>query len=67
MLAGEGEEREEVGDILGKRLWPGEKRDAVLAPLAEVGWKAEGKDLRMGRSPDTENIGLKRSVLHNKV
>ena len=47
MLAGEGEEREEVGDILGKRLWPGEKRDAALAPLTEGGWKAEGKDFRM--------------------
>ena len=60
-LEGEGEDLELVGDILGKMLWPGEKREELcsLSGLAEGGWKAEGPDLMMLESPARENIGLK--------
>lgn len=56
LCPGEGEEREDVGDILGNRLCPGENS---CGALLLGGWKAEGKDLRMGGSPDILNIGLK--------
>ena len=57
-VMGEGEDRElEPGDRrLGNRLWPGEKRGG--SGLVTGGWNAEGKDLRMGASPGSENIGL---------
>lgn len=56
---GDGEDLEEVGDTLGKRLWPGEKSAGEL-DLEEVGggWNAEGKDFRIGVSPAMLNIGL---------
>ena len=53
---GEGEEREEVGDMRGKRLCPGE--NSAGGALLHGGWKAEGKDFRMGVSPAMLNIGL---------
>ena len=68
---GDGEDREEVGDIPGRgnRLWPGEKMEDmeegdVLPGRDEGGWKAEGNDLRMGWSPDMEGkMGRKAPVL----
>ena len=57
-VMGEGEDRElEPGERRpGNRLWPGEKSGG--SGLVTGGWKAEGKDLRMGASPGRENIGL---------
>ena len=69
-VMGEGEERElEPGDLSpGNRLWPGEKRGGSGRDTEESeeseeseetgGWKAEGKDLRMGVSPVIANMGL---------
>ena len=58
-VMGEGEDRElEPGERRpGNRLWPGEKSGG--SGLVTGGWKAEGKDLRMGASPGRENIGKK--------
>ena len=53
---GEGDDLEEVGDILGNKLWPGENRD--FSDLEDGGWNAEGKDFRIGVSPVIENMGL---------
>ena len=57
---GEGEDLEEVGDILGNRLWPGENSD--FSDREDGGWNADGKDFNIGVSPVIENIGLKVNV-----
>jgi len=53
---GEGDDLEEVGDILGNKLWPGGNRD--FSDLEDGGWNAEGKDFSIGVSPVIENMGL---------
>lgn len=60
-VMGEGEDRElEPGERRpGNRLWPGENSGG--SGLVTGGWNAEGKDLRMGASPGSENIGLGES------
>ena len=50
-----------MGETLGKRLWPGEKRageEMELGVLELGGWNADGKDFRIGVSPAMLNIGL---------
>lgn len=51
-----------MGETLGKRLWPGEKRAGEaameLGGFELGGWNADGKDLRIGVSPAMLNIGL---------
>ena len=50
-----------MGETLGKRLWPGEKRagEAMELGVLELGgWNADGKDFRIGVSPAMLNIGL---------
>ena len=57
---GEGEDLEDVGETLGKRLWPGENRvgEAIEVGFELGGWNADGKDFRIGVSPAMLNIGL---------
>ena len=64
-VTGEGEDRElEPGDRRpGNRLWPGENSGG--SGLVTGGWKAEGKDLRIGASPGSENIGLGECDCHD--
>ena len=48
-----------MGETLGKRLWPGEKRAGEeLGGFELGGWNADGKDFRIGVSPAMLNIGL---------
>ena len=55
---GDGDDLEEVGDILGNKLWPGENSD--FSDLEDGGWNAEGKDFSIGVSPVIENMGLEK-------
>ena len=65
---GEGEDLEEVGETLGKRLCPGEKSAGEELGVFELGgWNADGKDFRMGVSPAMLNIGLSCNTIMTTV
>ena len=65
-VTGDGDDLDDDGDILGNKLWPGEKSEDDLSLLREDGgWNAEDdvKDFSSGVSPVMENIGLVITVI----